>query len=543
MPPTEPTPTIAVVAIQDLLPDVRAALERAHGPEGWNEAAVQEVVQHEFGFLGTYTSGRVEGREGRDYLVLTFTPPPGRDLARAEQRFDSATALADRGRLEPARQVFSALVEEFPEVARFHRALGQAEMVLGRADEAETALLHGLRLDPLDPDSLTLLGNVYYGQGRLDQAVPLFERSVALSPNTYAFSSLGAALSKLGKHEEAIRAFEQAATADPQHPNAWYGLALALTFVDRPQAAIRALHALDRALEVVGTRSRSPGLWDAAQALVGELAPKAAEEQQPVAAKINRIVAEAESTEFEVPVRLVETPLEGVDAKVEFAWLHGAREHRILIQPTPSPQREYFVRHVLERLRLTDLARRAGRNRWFSGGATERALESMGQDLARLRNAGMPAETLAAYAGGLIDSTRQQLYNAPIDLLIDRRLHEAHPEIRELLFNAIRGQLETWVQAVEDEGVKERTPRLVYRANTAMNGALALWFDAAYPRRTNLVQRYQGTVGWPIAKQLYGEWSDAVKDWEPGAELDWVDDWARRLGLQEWYSWVPDTSL
>ena len=36
-------------------------------------------------------------------------------------------------------------------------------------------------------------------------------------------------------------------------------------------------------------------------------------------------------------------------------------------------------------------------------------------------------------------------------------------------------------------------------------------------------------------------WQAAAAQWQPGAELDWVDQWAAVLGLEGWYTWQAGT--
>jgi hypothetical protein len=91
---------------------------------------------------------------------------------------------------------------------------------------------------------------------------------------------------------------------------------------------------------------------------------------------------------------------------------------------------------------------------------------------------------------------------------------------------------------VEDKRIAEFTPRIVYRASTAMNGAFALWFEATFPRRTDLLARFQRMEAWPLAKALYSAWKAEAARWAPGVEYDWVDNWAQQLRLSGWYEWL-----
>jgi len=158
---TVPVPVTVILPLSELLPDVQDAFVLARRPGGWDNESVQATVHRLFDWLGPYTSGQITIVDGQPLLTLTFTTPAGRDPVAGETRFRAASTKADRGNVGGALREFRELVQEFPEVAKYHRALGQAHLVGGQPEQAEDAFLHSLALDPRDRDTLTLLGNLY----------------------------------------------------------------------------------------------------------------------------------------------------------------------------------------------------------------------------------------------------------------------------------------------------------------------------------------------------------------------------------------------
>jgi hypothetical protein len=71
-----------------------------------------------------------------------------------------------------------------------------------------------------------------------------------------------------------------------------------------------------------------------------------------------------------------------------------------------------------------------------------------------------------------------------------------------------------------------------------MNVALALWLDERFPRRADFVARFKQSDAFATGQQLYAHWRTASQTWTPGAEYGWVDAWAQRLGLRDWYGWI-----
>ncbi len=116
---------------------------------------------------------------------------------------------------------------------------------LGAAVSAYLAILaaHGEHADTLHH-----LGIVRLQQGRIDEAIPLIERSLAAErkqPN--ALSNLGYCFNLRGRHDEAARVCVEAASLDPRNPGAWTNLGNAQRSLGHAAEAQRSFR---RALEI-----------------------------------------------------------------------------------------------------------------------------------------------------------------------------------------------------------------------------------------------------------------------------------------------------
>lgn len=541
--------TLAVTPLVDLLPSVRQSLEEARTPQGWDVDKLNQAIRNHFDFLGAFTSARIESRDiagtgPEDVLVLEFSPPEGRDLAAAERRFEQASNRATRGDVRPALAAYKKLAREFPEVAKYHRALGQAHLTLGDLDEAEDSLLRSLALDPRDADALTLLGNLYTKRERPADAIPLYERSLKLRRNVYALTNLGAAFAETGRLQEAVSSFREAVREDLQYPNAWFGLGLSLSRLQRLDVLPEAISALDKALSVAIERRRAPDVWDSSKGLLLGLSEIQASEERSRAAAVITAVAEMEGQRGGMPVRIEEEALTGAVAKIELGWVHHRPYHRLLLTTEPSPHRQHHARHELEHLRLINSAREAGNNRWYASSVASRevALRSMAGDIARLSRKGIPEAELTPYVLTVLDGLLTQLFNFPIDFIIERRLLVEYPTWRELVFTSLCSQLETSAKLAFDPTIAALAPARIRNANTAMNGAQALWLDDTFPRRTDFVSKFERTDTWATSRKLYKTWKERAESWSPGVEYEWVDAWGDILNLREWYHWLPDNS-
>ncbi len=93
--------------------------------------------------------------------------------------------------------------------AWFVARLGDIAFVAGRVDEAES---HYRSVPPgTDPshDATAALGRIKAGQGRVDEAVALYEKAVAIGPDPHMLAALGDLYLKLGRGAEADRLFDR----------------------------------------------------------------------------------------------------------------------------------------------------------------------------------------------------------------------------------------------------------------------------------------------------------------------------------------------
>jgi len=84
-------------------------------------------------------------------------------------------------------------------------------------------------------------GNALVTLGRHKEAIEAYQQAVAIDPKqTYAYYGLGNALDTLGRHKEAIEAYQQAVAIDPKFVHAYNALGNALDTLGRHKEAIEA---------------------------------------------------------------------------------------------------------------------------------------------------------------------------------------------------------------------------------------------------------------------------------------------------------------
>ncbi len=145
------------------------------------------------------------------------------------------------------------VIDIYPESARPYFNLGNHYVTQGRLDEAVELFLKSLERDPDFVDCLYNLGNTYMKLGRWKEAAAEYERVVALSVgHDQAHYNLGKAYAKLGRYEQAELEYRTAATLKPGHVNAHFNRANALVRLGR---IVDALSAYETAVSLAPGRT------------------------------------------------------------------------------------------------------------------------------------------------------------------------------------------------------------------------------------------------------------------------------------------------
>ena len=95
-----------------------------------------------------------------------------------------------------------------------------------------------LAINPNCSDALHLMGRLSLEDNHLDRAVEWFASAITQSPKAEYLSSLGAVLQRLGRGDEALKAFDKAVQLKPDDAGLWTSLGAALDESRRPSEAL-----------------------------------------------------------------------------------------------------------------------------------------------------------------------------------------------------------------------------------------------------------------------------------------------------------------
>jgi predicted TPR repeat methyltransferase len=155
------------------------------------------------------------------------SPDPGSRTLTVDDAMAIAIQCQKNGHLAAAEDIYRAILEQAPNHADAMHYLGVAFHQQGRVDEALPLIEKSLALAPGQADWHSNLGIVFKARGRLEEAVRAFRHAVALDPrHVNAYNNLGVLLRALGHAADAEAAYRAAIAIDPDHQDVHQNLGI-----------------------------------------------------------------------------------------------------------------------------------------------------------------------------------------------------------------------------------------------------------------------------------------------------------------------------
>lgn len=142
---------------------------------------------------------------------------------------------------EKAIGLLEMLTRLSPNDSAAQAQLGAVYAAASRMEDAEKVLQSALKLDSSNPSALTALGNVYLKTGRNDEALAYLQKAAEFTKSYEPLFLLGSLYSKQGRHEDAVAEFKKAIAIDPDQPEIYYQLSVALGRLQRKDERDKAL--------------------------------------------------------------------------------------------------------------------------------------------------------------------------------------------------------------------------------------------------------------------------------------------------------------
>lgn len=173
----------------------------------------------------------------------------------AESEFRRATGLLNQGRVAEAIEAYKTSLQQDARHAAARQALVGLLLENRRIDEAQQFLQDGLSLNPDRSAYAMLLARIQVERGDLQGAHDLLSKHAGSALNDADYHAFDAAvLQRLGRHQEAVSAYQAALKLAPRAGLWWMGMGIAL------QADNRSAEALDAFKRAKSAGGLSPDL-------------------------------------------------------------------------------------------------------------------------------------------------------------------------------------------------------------------------------------------------------------------------------------------
>jgi tetratricopeptide (TPR) repeat protein len=497
-----------------------------------------ELIKRTYGFLSSAIEVKIEG----EVAIISLKKPKAEKANEALKTYKKAVQEAQRGSYNKAIKHFQRVIEVLPDHFEARRNLAMAYLESGVTNKAKEYLSECLKLDPNNVSIYVLLGNVYTKhEHNLDVAEFYYQKGLSINPqdslllNNYAVLKI-----EQGKFHEAKELFEKALASDPAFPNTYYGLALLHKIGGNPELALNTLDQLYN--QPKSQDIRSGPFYQQASGLYLEINKLIAEKEydQMMANITNRKVSIEAETGF--PIEIIEdNTLEYVSAVSQMAWKHNRNEHIVRYRKKMPAVTPHLVAHELEHIILEHNARKENRNRVFitTANSREYSIKAISDHISKLKKQGYPEEQITKVILEIIHGICNQIFNCPLDMVIEYSLYEKYEDIRPSQFVSLNQLNQEALQVYTNKEIMRLTPT-IYRANITLNCAYALFVDFLYKGRTEYAAPYKTSEIFKTGKQFFDIWKRRIDSFKPGDEYEIVDEYAQLLKLQKWYEWKHD---
>jgi MSHA biogenesis protein MshN len=178
--------------------------------------------------------------------------------------FSRAVVLLNQGRIAEAEQHLSAALQADPSNAAARQTYVSLLLEQQRVEPARRVLQEGLAVTPGHPEFALALARIHTERREYAAALQVMDKAGAAASNGDFQALRGAVLQRMGRHAQAVEAYQNALRSGLQPATTWLGFAISLEALGRkPEAAQayqRALNAgplASEAREYAETRARA----------------------------------------------------------------------------------------------------------------------------------------------------------------------------------------------------------------------------------------------------------------------------------------------
>lgn len=451
-----------------------------------------------------------------------------------EADYRKTVALCEKRRYAEAKPILKNLIQKNPTNSEYHRILGQILSDEGDQEEAINCLIDSLRWDSKNGWALLMMGNIFSKfKNDVPTAMKYYDHALLANPNdNIAINNIGANLMQQGKLEEAKKYFWEALKINNQYPNTHFALGM---IAEMENDLHSSFYSTTQAIKL---NKNKDGLYQNSVRQAFDISKKIIE-----AGEGKKIFTEyRHKLEFEggKEIDIKKDPEISTAAKIEFAENYDRPKHLIKYKPN-YPAVEHLIMHELVHLDFVIEARKGELNQLFISTQEHKAEFTKGleQTIKKFKKMGLADNSISSYCTSLFDGMNRQIFNTPIDLLIENFLYNEYAELRPYQFLSIYALLQEGLTAVTDKKIVELSPKEILSKSKIYNLVNAIQFRELFG--IDLIKDFQpSSAELKQAEEFYDEYLQYREDKEPAEEYEMVLHWAEDLKLDKNFELVNE---
>lgn len=375
------------------------------------------------------------------------------------------------------------------------------------------------------------------------EAERLARQALSENPKGWqALNTLAVVFCHTDRRDQAMRLLRDTIETQPSDPTVYYNLASLLYQDGNPEESLATLERLFANARCDSQVSKT--IFSDAFALCQYVRQTLADKNH--AAAVHEVESFRKSIETLTGYPVV-IHFEDLDpcmgGYTETALQRGHNQHDIHCNRRfPAPLQQHFLAHELMHIELEAEAHRAGKAKGFVATDINPQFKSRfflpRPQRRQLRNAGWDKATIARVLASQVDLVLLNLFNCPLDLVVETRVRERFPVLSSAQFLAIGEILAGCPRPEEVLNGRGVMPRPLMLAGMALNDVKARLYDRMFAHTTAYALSDTAAEVFPLASRLWECWRSAAPSLKPGDEYGLVDRFGDVLGLRQGYEWV-----
>ena len=447
-----------------------------------------------------------------------------------QDKLQYALDLCNKKKFDEALPILEEITKNDPQKSEAWRTLAQLHWLhQHNVDKAYDELIEALKCDPKNLWALILMGNLLTREKNdVEHAKKYYDKVLEYHPdNAIAINNIGATFMERKDYEGSLPYLEKALKLDDTYVNSYYGLALCYYKLGQLEQSFTTCH--QGAIKSVD-RPENPAVREELLKLYLTVA-KALSGKTNYINIWKGIKDELEAVDH-VNIRFEETKTLQVLAKLEYAPLHGAKEHIVKYNPEKEFVDHMFV-HEMMHLKMNQQATLAGKGKAvISSESTRSAFDRRFLRFMQKTHKQLSSSSIRDIMDHLADGLCLQLMNCPLDLFVEHIIYTTYKDMRPIQLLSLFHQEMNNIEGLKKANEEGFFPKEIVRVNKVMNIATSMHLKNMYG--IDIIKEYHPTKQeYEQAKDLFDEFKAYLNTYHPGDEYEMMEYFVQSLDMDD----------